>query len=182
MSEPVVSPPLDAHRGWPVAVLDELARRDASIRSRLSVELPLGAAVLTLGSPDADAEVHEAALVARTDQVEPRYDAVVSIAALVGFADAGLAVRGIDHLLRPEAPFVFVEPVAVPGWRGIIEASVGSHLRAVRHRHVARDIPLAVRSAGLIITDIERFTMPSSTWPLRPFVDATACRFTEVDR
>ncbi len=179
MPDPVLMPQPAARQTWPVAVRDDLARRQATIDARLRASLPAGAAVLVLGPPDADAEVHAAA-VAAPDHRAPAYDAIVSIAALVGFADLGLALRGINRLLRPEAPFCFVEPIALPGWRGILEGTVGAHLPAVRHLHISRDVPLAVRSTGMIITDIERFTMPSAIWPLRPFVDATACRFGEV--
>jgi hypothetical protein len=39
---------------------------------------------------------------------------------------------------------------------------------------VGRDLPLAVRAGGFVVTDLERITMPTPLWPLRWFVDACA--------
>jgi SAM-dependent methyltransferase len=99
---------------------------------------------------------------------------VLSVAALVAVADLPLALRGVERVLDPDGRFLFVEPVTHPGWAGVLAASAGSVLAPVRTQHLGRDVPLAVRRSGLIITDLERFTMPTAVWPLRSFVDGCA--------
>jgi hypothetical protein len=99
---------------------------------------------------------------------------VLSVAALVAVADLPLALRGVERVLDPDGRFLFVEPVTHPGWAGVLAASAGSVLAPVRTQHLGRDVPLAVRRSGLIITDLERFTMPTVVWPLRSFVDGCA--------
>ena len=60
------------------------------------------------------------------------------------------------------------------GWKGLVGTSVGTHLPAVRAAHVGRDVPAAVRGSGFLICQLERFSVPTSVWPLRDFVDAYA--------
>ena len=42
--------------------------------------------------------------------------------------------------------------------------------------HTDRDVPVALRRAGLVLTDIERFSMPTRLPVLRPFVRARGQR------
>jgi SAM-dependent methyltransferase len=162
-------PPGEAHPGWPPAVRVELTGR----RARLEAETA-GTRVLDLADPAARALVS----VAGGDTPDPapgdRYDVVLSVCALVTMADLPEAVRGIERLLRSGGRFLFVEPVLLPRWSGVVAASFGSRLPAARDLHLGRDVPLALRAAGFLITDLERFTMPTSVWPLRPFVDGCA--------
>jgi hypothetical protein len=167
-------PELDA---WPLAVRTELQRRAGIIRSRP------GGRVLDLDDPGARELVRRKGSTLGHDAgaaAEGFFDTVISIAALVDFADLPGAIRGIDRLLQPDGELLFVEPVARPGWVGIATATVGSLLPPVRGQHLGRDVPLAVRASPFTITDIERFTMPVSLWPLRSFVHARAKRFAGV--
>jgi hypothetical protein len=99
---------------------------------------------------------------------------VLSVAALVAVADLPAALRGAAAVLDPAGRLLFVEPVARPGWPGVVASSAGAALPAVRGQHLGRDLLVALRSAGLPVTDLERFTMPTPIWPLRSFVDGCA--------
>jgi hypothetical protein len=113
------------------------------------------------------------------DQVG-RFDAVVSVAGLARVADLGAAVDAVTRLLAPTGILMAVEPGFRPGPGALVASSVGALLPAARGVHLARDLPLTVRSAGLTVTDVERFTMPTLVWPLRPFVQLRAERIEGV--
>jgi hypothetical protein len=99
-----------------------------------------------------------------------RYDAVISVAGLARLPDLGAAVSVIAAMLAPHGVMMAVEPGCRPGAMAVVAASLGALLPAARGVHLARDLPATVRSAGLTVTDVERFTMPTLIWPLRPFV------------
>lgn len=99
---------------------------------------------------------------------------VVSVGALVCFPDLGAALRGIAACLAPGGEAWLVEPVARPGMLATVVASLWSHHPAAAGRHLARDLPAALRAEGFTITDIERFTMPTRIPSLRSFVQLRA--------
>lgn len=158
----------------PASVAAELAER----RARLPVDA--GRRVLDLGAPGALDLVDGAA---ETDgYAGPGYDVVVSVAALPAVPDLRRAVTGIERLLAPGGELWFVEPVQHPGMLATVVATVWSVHPALAGRHLERDLPLVVRSVGLTITDLERFTMPTLLWPLRRFVAGRARRIPEIRR
>ena len=164
----VLGPTGEASTPWPPVVRGELLERRRRVEALPEVT---GGRVLDLSEP---ASLHRVLAAGRGPADEAgtdRYDVVVSVAALVAVADLPLALRGVERVLEPDGRFLFVEPVTHPGWAGILAASAGSLLGPVRHQHLGRDVPLAVRQAGFIITDLERITMSTSVWPLRSFVD-----------
>jgi hypothetical protein len=173
--------------GWPLSVVEVLVAR----RRRLLEGAP--ADVLDLTEPAARALVRDAAFLAtgqpRTgepgEQAGPAevpqpgsFHAIVSVAALVHFADLPLALRGMCYLLHPEGELRLLEPIARPGVASLALASAtgaaGRWLPAVRALHLHRDVPPAVRAEGLVISHIERFTMPTTVWSLRHWMQATA--------
>ena len=83
-------------------------------------------------------------------------------------------------MLAPSGVMMAVEPGFRPGAMAMVAASLGALLPAARGVHLARDLPATIRSAGLTVTDVERFTMPTLIWPLRPFVQVRVERI-EVD-
>lgn len=173
-------PALDpAFAAWPTDVRVELARHRAEVEQSVAQIPGSPGRVLDLADADARRLVVTAAA-ANDDDTPGAYDAVISIAGLVHFADLAAALVGIDRLLAPAGEFWFVEPIARPGWRGMLGATAGALLPPVRDLHLGRDIPHAVRTTGLLITDIKRFSMPTSIWPLRPFIHARAIRFPEL--
>ena len=156
--------------GWPEPVRRELDRRAVGLYAA-AVERARSVGegrVLSLDDPDGRARLADG------PAEDGSYDVVVSVAALVEVADLPGALARIHDLLTPDGWFCFIEPVVHPGWRGVLRASVGAHLPAVRQQHLGRDVPLAARANRLLITDIERFEMPTPVWPLRSFVQSRA--------
>jgi SAM-dependent methyltransferase len=171
LDRPLLAPTGEAAPAWPDPVRDELAQRRRRI---LAAAAEAGGSVLDLGDHTALVHALETGLGPARPAGQaggPRFDVAVSIAALVAVADLPAVLRGIDRLVDPDGRFLFVEPVSGPGLTGLLAASAGARLRPVRHQHLGRDVPLAIRQAGFIITDLERFTMSTSVWPLRSFVD-----------
>lgn len=167
MRVPATRPDLPAR--WPVAVRAEVDRRHAALA-------PGGGRVLDLCDP-AQRHVLEVALEEGvTSSARGRYDVICSPAALVRFADLAAAVEALAAMLAPQGEILAIEPIGRPGPGGLLAGSAGALLPAARGTHLGRDVPATIRSAGLTITDIERFSMPTPVWPLRPFVQLRALR------
>jgi hypothetical protein len=109
-----------------------------------------------------------------------RYRAIVSVAELVRFPDVVLALRGIDRLLADDGDLWLVEPVHHTGSAATLLASLWSNHPAVAGVHVERDVADAVRAVGLTLTDLERFAMPTTVYPLRLFIQARARRVVDA--
>ena len=72
---------------------------------------------------------------------------------------------------------VFVEHVGRPGVVGRMQRAYGDAVAAFPWGcHVGRDIPDALRRSGFLITDLERFTMPTPNPLLRSWVRGIARR------
>lgn len=99
---------------------------------------------------------------------------MVSVAGLARFADLGAAIAAAATLVEPGAQWWLCEPGYRPGLLPMVAASVGVLLPPARGVHLARDLPAALRHHDLVVTDVERFTMPTLLWPLRPFVQLRA--------
>lgn len=165
---------------WPAVVRAELERRQqvlATLASgrALDVGVPagrdlLGRVVRAAGGPVDEATAPELG----------SYDTIVSVAGLVRFPDLAGALRGIERLLAPGGVLFLTEPVDRPGAVGLVVGSIGSLLPPARGAHLSRDVPAAARAAGFLMTDLERFTMPTTVWPLRRFVQARARRAEEL--
>ncbi len=54
-------------------------------------------------------------------------------------------------------PLVFLEPVGEVGWRSVAQRATRSWSTWVRGHHYVNDVPAALRQAGLVVTDINRF-------------------------
>lgn len=134
--------------------------------------------VLDLDEPGA-VDLVEAAGV--TTATLPRFDAVISAVALPRFADLGLAAHGLYRLLEPGGELWLIEPVAHVGALARLRATWWSASRLTRGHHLEREVPLALRSTGFTITDLERFSMPTKIWPLRLFIEARARRELPID-
>lgn len=99
---------------------------------------------------------------------------VVSLAALPAFADLPQALRRVAAELAFDGTFLFVEPCAAPGWRNLLRATLVAGSPTVSGLHVHRDIPAAIRAAGLCITDLERFDVPAAPRAVRWWVAGRA--------
>jgi hypothetical protein len=155
---------------FPRGVQHELTDRRVRLLAALDGD------VLDLSQPAARTEVLAAAA---APLVESRYGTIVSVAELVRFPDLVHALTGVDRLLAPDGELILVEPVHHPGGAATLFATMWAVHPAVARVHVERDVSLAVRSIGLSLTDVERFTMPTVVWPLRLFVHARARHIVE---
>lgn len=103
------------------------------------------------------------------------FDTVVTVGALATVPDLDRTLAEVARLLAPGGVVRFCEPVPGSGssrW-------LGRAVRALRlpdevARRLDRDVPRAIRRAGLTVTDIERFTMPTVLLALRCFADGIA--------
>lgn len=92
---------------------------------------------------------------------EGSVDAVVSMFALCRVGDVDAALGLVRRALAPEGVLCFLEHAAGPGRaRRLQKAATPLWQRLAPHCHLDRDVPAAIRSAGLVITDIERFPLP----------------------
>lgn len=104
------------------------------------------------------------------------FDHVVSTAWLASVEDVDAEVARLVTHLEPD------------GWLHVLEPTLGVGATARAQRLAAtvgarrtgwwvdRDVPAAIRRAGLVITDLERFSMPVPSPVLQPWVAARARR------
>jgi hypothetical protein len=91
--------------------------------------------------------------------------------------DLDRAVARLHDRLPGNGRLVFVEHVGRPGMVGRFQRAYGDAVaRFPWGCHVGRDIPAALRRGGFLITDLERFTMPTPNPVLRSWVSGTAIR------
>lgn len=172
---------------WPSAVRTTLERRHAELWADLVTEAAAGSAspvVLDLSLADARQRVANALDAARrtgstTIEGGP-FDVVISVAGLVRFADLPGTVELIGRSLVDGGRFIAVEPDHRPGMAGLLTGSFGALLPPCRGVHLGRDLPAALRGAGLRITVTRRTSMPTMLWPLRPTVTVEAYRAAAV--
>ncbi len=143
-------------------------RRDRIVRARrgrvLDLDDPRGRAVL------ADA-------VGRSEvPASAPYDAIIATGSLTTWPDLHAVLVAADRLLADDGELLLVEPVDHPGVWGLLERTIGSWLPQGRGRHLSRDVVGTVRSVGLTVADVDRFTIPTWVWPLRRWVDLRAVR------
>jgi SAM-dependent methyltransferase len=107
-------------------------------------------------------------------------DSVISVLTLCSVDDLDGTLCQIHRVLRPGGQFLFLEHV--PDWPGARRPAdlVGPTWRLMGGCDARRDIPEAVRRAGLILGDLERFTVPTFAVPLRHFVAGAAVRAEEA--
>ena len=110
----------------------------------------------------------------RSRDLPPADDLTVVVAEqLCAEDDLDAAVRRLRDEVPTGGRLVFLEHTG--GTFGTVRRIAG---RAFAHTpggcHAGRDIPAALRRAGFRITDIERFTMPTTVPILRPWVHGVA--------
>jgi hypothetical protein len=171
-------------RAYPEPVRAELARRREQILVRATGR------VLDLDDPGVAARfldqgrtrLRRTGEPATDDGQEPgpeRYDTVVATGVLAAFADLGAATRALARLVVDDGALLFVEPIGEPGWSHVLRASVldprgrGAAWQAL---HLDRDVPAAVRAAGLVVCDLDRGELPAQPPSLRHWVSGRAVR------
>lgn len=102
-------------------------------------------------------------------------DQLVTVGALCTASDLDVEARALRGALAPGGRLLFLEHVGRTGVFGLLHrGSDRVYAVAPMGCHVDRDVPAALRRAGLLITDLERCTMPSAIPLLRPWVQGTA--------
>lgn len=103
------------------------------------------------------------------------FDTVVCTLVLCRVPDLDAALAAVRRLLAPGGRLLFLEHVRAPGARGRIQALAAPVWeRTAGGCHPDRDTPAAIRRAGLVITDIERFRVPLGGPLLSPAVQGVA--------
>ncbi|HSH59992.1 MAG TPA: methyltransferase domain-containing protein, partial [Acidimicrobiales bacterium] len=88
-------------------------------------------------------------------------DTVASTFVLCRVADLHGTLTRIRRALAPEGVLLFLEHVGATGWRQSLQrAATPAWQRLAPGCHLDRDIPAAIRAAGMAITDIQRFPLP----------------------
>lgn len=143
--------------------------RPGDVRAGTGDHDPEGVTRLALGLDELAAGDHP--------EGEPgRYDAIVSLIRLPLVADLDRFLTVVDTLLADDGRLHLVEPVRRAGRLGRALVVGGRIGRAAGGLHLDRDLPAEIRARGYVVTDLERFDVPTLSAPLRPFVDAVARR------
>jgi hypothetical protein len=161
-------------RRLPAAVSAEVDRR------RNRIELAGRGQVLDLDGPQGRAVLADALVSGAAAPVAERYDTIISTGALTTWPDLRAALVAVDRLLADDGDLRLVEPVHHPGLWGLLAGSAGAWLPSARGRHLSRDVVATVRSVGMTIADVDRFTVDTWAWPLRWWIDARAVRIPRV--
>ncbi|MDP8975761.1 MAG: methyltransferase domain-containing protein [Actinomycetota bacterium] len=88
-------------------------------------------------------------------------DTMASTFVLCRVPDLQATLARIRRALAPEGVLLFLEHVGGTGWRQSVQRAVTpAWQRLAPGCHLERDIPAAIRAAGMAITDIQRFSLP----------------------
>lgn len=100
---------------------------------------------------------------------------LVTVGAFCAEGDLDRAVAIAHRVLEPNGRLVFLEHVGRPGVVGTVQRLVDPLWSSVPAGcHVDHDLPAALRRGGFLVSDLERFTMPSAVPLLRPWVQGVA--------
>jgi len=103
------------------------------------------------------------------------YDTVVTTLALCTVPDLPGALARIAALLAPGGQLLFLEHVRAPGLRGRLQSLAAPLWRRLAAGcHLDRDVPVALRQADFVISDIERFRLARTGPLLAPAVAGLA--------
>ena len=102
------------------------------------------------------------------------FDSIVSLIRLPLVENLDRFFRTAFDLLDDGGSLYFVEPVRRAGRVGRLLAMGGSVGRIAGGLHLDRDLPTEIRGRGMVVTDLDRFEVPTLSAPFRPFVEAVA--------
>lgn len=102
------------------------------------------------------------------------FDTIVSLIRTPLVADLDRFLRTVTDLLAPDGRLLMLEPVCRSGRTGRMLAFGGRLGRVAGGLYLDRDLPAELRKRGLVVTDLDRFEVPTVSAPLRPFIDAAA--------
>lgn len=108
------------------------------------------------------------------DDVADTVDHVVTVGWLGAAGDLDAAISDLAARLAPDGWIHVIEPTRGPGATARAQRLSAAAARGRTGWHIGRDIPGAIRRCELVVTDVERFSMPVSSTVLRPWVQARA--------
>lgn len=103
-----------------------------------------------------------------------RYDTVFSVFQLASATDLPAVLDRVKGLLAEDGSLLFLEPGRRPGITGRVQSLVSPAVGMVAGWRVDRDIPVALREAGLSVVDLDRPRLPTVQWWLRTAVEGRA--------
>lgn len=105
-----------------------------------------------------------------------RFDTVVSVFQLAASDDLPALLGRVRDLLGDEGRLLFLEPTLVPGRTSRLQRLAAPGVAAVTGWRTDRDVPMALRRAGLSVTDVERHRVPTLQPWLRQLAEGRAHR------
>lgn len=136
--------------------------------------------------PGVDATVLAGGADAGLRELEERgevFDTVLSVFQLVAVPDLTGSLARLGRLLDPDGALYFLEPARLRGRiTGRAQRFVAPVILTSTGWHLERDIPHALRSAGLSVTDLERHRSGTVQWWLRSLVEGRAHHALPADR
>lgn len=99
-------------------------------------------------------------------------DHIVTIGWLGATADLDGTIADLVRRLGPHGWLHCIEPTTGPSALARAQRLSAPVAKMRTGWHIGRDLPAALRRCGLVVTDVERFSMPVSSTVLRPWVAA----------
>lgn len=166
----------------PEVQLTVRARRRALVHGARGRVLDLGGAdthrTLWSGVPDVDeVTVLDGAADPRLSALAVeggRFDTVVTVFQLVAAPDLDTTLGRVADVLDGAGQVLFLEPSRLVGLPGRLQRLVAPPLGRFTGWRPDRNVPMALRAAGLSVTDIERHRVPTVQWWSRVLVEGTA--------
>lgn len=103
-----------------------------------------------------------------------RYGTIFSVFQLASATDLDGVLARLKRLLDDDGSVLFLEPGRRPGMTGRVQSLVSPAVDMVTGWRVDRDIPVALRQAGLSVVDLDRPRLPTVQWWLRSAVEGRA--------
>jgi hypothetical protein len=103
-------------------------------------------------------------------------DHIVTVGWLGGVDDLDASIGTLVERLAPDGWLHVIEPTSGPPALVRAQRLTATAGRVRTGWHLGRDLPAALRRCGLVVTDLERFSMPVSSTVLRPWVQGRSRR------
>lgn len=108
-------------------------------------------------------------------EADGSFDVVVAVGAFCAASDLDVAVATVHRVLTPGGRLHFVEHVGRVGALGVLQRGSGRVWSALPTGcHVDHDLPAALRRGGFVVSDLDRWSLPSVVPLLRPWVQGVA--------
>lgn len=105
-----------------------------------------------------------------------RFDTVLSVFQLAAAPDLPGLLGRIRDVLADDGRLLFLEPTRVAGRTSRLQRLAAPGVAALAGWRTDRDVPMALRAAGLSVTDVERHRVPTLQPWLRQLVEGRAHR------